>query len=166
MTEPFLSRLYPNEAIFLADADGMRSFANSGDIYTGHLDPTFSSLKLDGPTPPSPKALVQMYQICKSGHLSIAEIFALLGEDLERLRIPQAQAVNFAPEHSERMHPYGFVTFLPFTRDDKPVDAKKSNLFVAAVGPGGGGLEARAHKFSGEGKFTVDQRRILVRQSQ
>lgn len=141
-----LRALHEDQKIMLRATEGTGTFARSGDIYTGYLDSDFESWNLDGPGKASPEMQVSMKEMVPGSNGKLADIFAAIGE-IEKLVVPQEQAKNLAVEHRDKLHPDGWATFVPFTRNDEPVNADKSNVFVASVYADGGELKADVYEF-------------------
>lgn len=159
-----LQNLYADEVIKLSATEYGGTFARSTSIYPGGLDLDFENWGLVSDKP-SPEMEVQMKEVSK-GDGTLAEIFAAIGDDLESLRVPQAQAKNFGVEHPEKLHPKERATFIVFTKDDEPVNLDRSNLFVAAVGTCYGKLYARARKFLDDFVWPADHKLRIVFQKQ
>ncbi len=143
-----LRQLYVGETIVLRAIDGTGTFAKS-TRYAGYLDSDFQNWGLNVRGRAAPETPVEIYEMDEEGENgTFTDIFSSLGSDLEKLRIPQAQAESFAPDHKDKLHPEGWGTFLLFTKGDEPVNKDKSNLFVACVYAFVGELEASVFEFS------------------
>lgn len=163
-SNPFLRRLYGKRVIRLDATDGTETLAQASDVFTGWVDQNFKNLDLDLPGKARSMEQVTVHEMVKNG--TFAGFYDSLG-DLNDLRLSQGQIKQFARRHASKLHPRGWSTFFLFTREDKPVNEDRSNVFVACVrkrqsGGKNGKLEAHVRKFLSKEFWLADNRRRFV----
>jgi len=136
----FLHRLYEDKEILVGATTGEETIADASDLFPGFLDSDFKNWETNKPsnvaTEPAPATVFEMYE--KSG--TFRQIFGSLG-NIDDLCWEQGQILNFVREHSDKLHPKNWATFLPF----KVKEIEEP--FVAFVIRDAGELKAVVYRF-------------------
>ena len=136
----FLHRLYADEEIMIGATTGEETIADASDLFPGFLDSDFKNWETNKPsgvtTKPVLATVFEMYQ--KNG--TFRQIFGSLG-NIDDLCWEQGQILNFVREHSDKLHPKNWATFLPF----KVKEIEEP--FVAFVIRDAGELKAVVYRF-------------------
>jgi len=136
----YLLRLYEDKEILVGATTGEETIADASDLFPGFLDSDFKNWETNKPsnvaTEPAPATVFEMYE--KSG--TFRQIFGSLG-NIDDLCWEQGQILNFVREHSDKLHPKNWATFLPF----KVKEIEEP--FVAFVIRDAGELKAVVYRF-------------------
>jgi len=154
----FLHRLYADEEIMIGATTGEETIADASDLFPGFLDSDFKNWETNKPsgvtTKPVLATVFEMYQ--KNG--TFRQIFGSLG-NIDDLCWEQGQILNFVREHSNKLHPKGWATFLPF----KVKGVEES--FVVCVRRDADELRADVRRFGRDNVWAVENRsRVVVPQ--
>jgi hypothetical protein len=125
----YLRQLFVDD---LGITDGTETIWEASEVFTGFRDPDLLDWNLNIPGKATPAMSITGMEIIEDG--TMAEIFGSIGDDLNKLRLSQAQIKLFAKHHYSKFDPDRWATFLLFTRADEPVNEDQSNLFIASVG--------------------------------
>ncbi len=129
----------------LSATDGTETLWGASELFTGHRDSDLKNWDLDLPEKPTQSTLVTVSEMFEKDG-AFADIYGSLGDDLNAFRMSQAQIKGFARDHRDKLGDNG--AFFLFTRKGEPVNADKSNVFVAYVYVRVGALEVRVNLFS------------------
>ena len=154
----FLHRLYEDKEILVGATTGEETIADASDLFPGFLDSDFKNWETNKPsnvaTEPAPATVFEMYE--KSG--TFRQIFGSLG-NIDDLCWEQGQILNFVREDSNKLHPKGWATFLPF----KVKGVEES--FVVCVRRDADELRADVRRFGRDNVWAVENRsRVVVPQ--
>ncbi len=127
------SKVYLRQ-LFIDDldaTDGTETLWGASEVFTGFRDPDLLKWNLDLPGKATLAISTAVSEVIEDG--TFGEIYGSLSDDLNKLRLSQAQIKHFARLHYYKFDPDRWATFLLFTRQDEPVNEDQSNLFVASV---------------------------------
>jgi hypothetical protein len=144
----FLRQLF---VVNLGPTYGTETLYQASDVFH-YCDKYLVVWNLDLPGKATAAMSVVGSEIAEDGNYR--QIFGSISDDLNTLRLSQAQIKQLAKKHRDKLHPDkdpdNGRTFMLFTREDEPVNEDQSNLFVANVGIVAGLLGVNVEKFSDE----------------
>jgi hypothetical protein len=133
----YLCRLYETERILVNPTDGTEFIADAKEVFSGYIDDDFTNWNLKVRGKGTPAMPVEIHEQTEDG--MFAQIWEILNGDLNKLRMTQGQIKDFSKNNRDKLRADGYGTFFLFSRGDEPVNADKSNVFVANVSFGDGG---------------------------
>ncbi len=131
-TKPQILHLISSgKKIVIRTTKGERTIAQAKDIFTWGIDGDFTNWGLDVPGEAKLETLVEVHEMTEDGDFKA--IYGGLDRNLDNLRLTQDQIIAFVGDNKKWLRKEGYGTFFLFTKKDEPINADKSNLFVADV---------------------------------
>jgi len=100
------------EAVVLPATLGATTIAQSGDVFTGWLDPDLRDWGTDVPSADTAPVTALVYEMTKDGNF--LSLFSSLGEGWYLRQTTQGQIVSFCTLHPEVLRQDGYGTLFPF----------------------------------------------------
>ncbi|MDB4984807.1 MAG: hypothetical protein JWM20_986 [Patescibacteria group bacterium] len=144
-TNEFLKLISGEQEIIIDACDGTRSIADSEEIFTRFLDPSFKDAFFDKTGKETKEISLEISEITKMSTLQ--KIFHSLEIDPENLRLTQHQIINFCEKYPDKFLINGKPTLFLFkmgssvcvasiARDSCGLRIYRNDLYGGNVGPG------------------------------
>ena len=131
VTQSILNLISGGKKIVVRATSGKRTIAQAKDVFTWGIDSDFTNWDLDVPGEAKPETPVEIHEMTEDAVFKT--IFESLGRNLDELCLTQDQIIVFVEDNKKWLRKDGYATFFLFTPRDEPINADKSNLFVANV---------------------------------
>ncbi|MCX6714130.1 MAG: hypothetical protein NTV48_03455 [Candidatus Vogelbacteria bacterium] len=137
-------------------------FADEAELFSGGIDGDFTRWLKGVKSAPTEEAPFEVYEQVENGNFK--EILEGFGVEIGRLFWTEAQAVKFAKDHGNLLHPKGWATFIPFFKKfDEGMKSERTEFFVAYVNRNDAGqLEAYVNHLSYDDVWGAENRNRFV----